>query len=68
MKTASPKKAPLSVSQIADRTGHSIVAIHKAINRHNITPEVVTPSGYRYFDESTVAFLKENMRPARRTA
>jgi hypothetical protein len=61
-KTDNKKTALLSVAQIAKQTGHSSVAVHKAIERFEIQPEQTTPSGYRYFPVDTVVFLKENMR------
>ena len=61
-KLENKKTALLSVAQIAELTGHSSVAVHKAIERFEIQPKLTTPSGYRYFAEATADFLKENMR------
>ena len=52
----------LSIYDIAKQTGHSAMAIHNAIERLEIKPDQITPSGHRYFSESIVPVLREKMR------
>jgi hypothetical protein len=52
----------VSIYDIADATGYSPAAIHKAIERFGYMPEYVTPGGARYFSHTLIEILKEKMR------
>jgi hypothetical protein len=52
----------VSIYDIAEETGYTPAGVHKAIERLGIEPELITPSGARYFSRLAIDKLRQEMR------
>ena len=54
----------VSVAAMADKTGHSVMCVYRALDRLGVEPEVTAP--FRLYRPETIAKLRASMRAPRR--
>ena len=59
--------SPLSCADIAARLGRNPVSVSRAVKRIALEPEIITPGGYKFYSETSVALIEKAMRKPNKT-